>query len=636
MTQMIQDGSITFQDLKTDIDNYLKSLSNWQEIKDNLTSSNLSIITDLIAGFGTYMLMNNHQLRNESYLQSASLPSSVYAISAAFGYQIARFTAPRIRIRYNNTPTIVLNTGDILGRYDKYDLVYFGKTLSFEQGDYIDLYVGKFHSKTTSVNYQDYIYEEDISPQELKSVDNTCIQLLVDGKVYTLSKDIEDYVVKKVAVDFSKSPYATTLMISDSYYGYGYSTLTANQTITIQWLETDGTLQILADEVKIDGKDSEGNDLSIYTNTIIKPDIEDSSNTDILGNSNNTGPVVGTTIVGTNTKVVTTDNPIQGGDFSFTEVEHDGANGDDLDHIRQLAPLYYSTQRRMVTDVDHKYILEAHPYIRSAFAIRDAGINQRSKLIISESIQKGDLISFQCNKTKYEWEVQGETLGDILLEVVMKIRYDPIVTVEGYSVNEMSITTRDPRYLDEWVFNTDNIRREVVQIGVEPKCCTVNLYYVKYDTVDEPIELTYYEQRDVAEYLNKYKMISTRLVLIPAERQAAFIYLDITLSNSKYRDEINYQINELIDSYELTLSTEFLYSEFLAQVTQIQVGDPRTGEPIHPVIAARPAENTWPKIYAQLFPDEPDRPQIQDIRLLDIVRNDMAYIKFNDRVINYR
>ena len=218
----------------------------------------------------------------------------------------------------------------------------------------------------------------------------------------------------------------------------------------------------------------------------------------------------------------------------------------------------------------------------------------------------------------------------------MKIRYDPIVTVEGYSVNEMSIITRDPRYLDEWIFNTDNIRREVVQIGVEPKCCTVNLYYVKYDTVDEPIELTYYEQRDVAEYLNKYKMISTRLVLIPAERQASFIYLDITLSNSKYRDEINYQINKLIDSYELTLSTEFIYSEFLAQVTQIQVGDPRTGEPICPVIAAYPAEDTWPKIYAQLFPDEPDRPQIQDIRLLDIVRNDMAYIKFNDRVINYR
>jgi hypothetical protein len=56
MSKMIKNSSVSFKQIKADIETWLSTLDNWQDIKDNLPASNLTLITELLAGFGTYII----------------------------------------------------------------------------------------------------------------------------------------------------------------------------------------------------------------------------------------------------------------------------------------------------------------------------------------------------------------------------------------------------------------------------------------------------------------------------------------------------------------------------------------------------------------------------------------------------
>lgn len=606
MTKMIQNKSLTFTDIKKDIEDYLKTLSNWNEISDNLIPSNLNILTDIVAGVTEYLLYNNHQLRNETYLSSANLESSVYNIAKTFGYQIARLTAPTLTVRYHGVPTRILQSGDIIGTYDnKYDLVYFGEDKAIEKLDSFQVHIGKYFSVDTKANYNNGILNFNLSPTTLKAIDNNKIALYYQGERFEFSKDPEEYVVYHQIIDFSVNPYSTMLMLADANYGYGKSIIASNDDIRIEWLETDGAIEDFDyTKLKIDCKDLEGNYVKagiIQTEGQIER--SDTAKVDLESNT-----------------------------YTFIESVHSGTDGDSLEHIRELTPFYYSTQRRMVTDTDHIYIMKAHPYIKDAYAERDDGVNQRSRINVSGTITSGTLIDLDINGLNYKWNLEAETPEKAVEEIAYHLRHDPIISVESYNSKELYIITKDPRYQDEWVFRTPELSREIIQVGVVPKCCTVNIYYLKYDTVDDPIELTYWEKKELMEYLHHYKMIGTRLVLFPSQKISSFINLDIKLNDNSYQTEIKTEILNIISKYELKLNTTFIYKNLLSSISQIKVADINTGELITPIISVYPSESTWDR-YKELNPEATFTEY--DISLLDIVRDPTRYIKFTSIEINF-
>lgn len=531
MSKMIKSSSVSFKQIKNDIETWLPTLDNWQEIKDNLPASNLTLITELLAGFGTYIIYKNHALRDETYLSTAKLDRSVYNIARTFGYDIKRYSAPSIKLKYMEVPTVRIETGDVLGTFGQYSLVYFGRPIVLEKLDTIDVYVGSVFEENTSAIYEDNLLRYTISPKLLKSVDDTHIKIFADDVELTISRDIEDYVIRGDVVDFSNDPFSTDLIVADSKNNYGV-VVDSTAKITIQHLETDGELKSI--------------DL---------------------------------------TKLVLKDG------YVSVEVNHLGTNGQTVDHIRKLVPLFYSTQRRMVTRRDHQYVAEAHSYIKSAYAEKENGIFGQVKLRFDTPDPDGSKYSIGILTRQYEYTTGSSDIAALAKTIYDLIKSDGSFKTTLNSDNTITLDAREAGKIDYLVL-TSNIHREDLSVGKAGKCCTVNLYYVKYNVTGDPIPLTIYEQMEFAEYLEYYKMVGVRIILVPAESINKSIKLKIRLSDNQYKDKVTADIKQIVSEYCLKLATRFDYGEFLTKVSKIYYLD-ANNEMIRPVVSVLPNQDIF-------------------------------------------
>lgn len=534
--KMIKDSSVSFRQIKNDITEYLMKLENWQEIKDNLPGSNLTIITDLLAGFGSYMVYKNHMLKEETYLSKAKLDKSIYDISRTFGYSIKRYTAPGLIVKYIGVPTLVLDSGDVIGTYLKYDLVYFGNPITLEKNDTIEVKIGMVSTIDAPVKYEDNLLKFLIAPEFLKSVADSGIRLYVDDKLIPITIDTEEYVVHKKAIDVSLDPYKTELYLSDSKFTYGIE-IDPTSDIHIQYLETDGQLT------------------SVFNESGLKL------------------------------------NP----EFRFQTPSHEGSNGQSLEQIRTLAPLFYSTQRRMVTEQDHKYIVESHQYIKSASAERDEGIPKVVDFeFTSEDFNR--TYNFKIEDKEYKFTPQGTSLSEVLEELISILNYSKYIKIVGIVDNKLRIQNSTHKLLPKFELldqnTSDNLSINIINPGVASRCCTVNIYYVKYNTVSEPISLTQSEQVALSNYLEKYKMVGVRIILKPADVIYKDLKLILRLKSNDYKELVLSEINKIIQDYELQLNHEFKYGELVAQISQIKLHD-NLGDVFYPVVSVLPNQEVF-------------------------------------------
>jgi len=517
---IINNRSTSFNDIENNIIEYLKTLENWNDIKDALPGSNLTIITNLLAGYASYLGFKNRMMRDETYLSTAKLSTSVYNIAKVFGYSINRYSAPSLNLRYEGYDTITVRSGDTFGTYNNLDLVYFGANDILEHGEVINC-------------------ETNINPFSLVSIDNKHITVKINDVKKDISKLIEDYIVYNKIVEYSNDIYSTKLMISDTTNRYGV-VVSSGDILDIEYLETNGYEEAL------------------------------------------------------NVKNVSVNN-----NWSAIEITHLGSNGDTLNKIKNLAPLYYSTMRRMVTENDHRYIIEAHPYIKSAFAEREKGTPYEVTLSLDESgVNNGGIYSFNLGSFYYAYTspVGGnDTINDIANNLYTKLLRNNTITAT-LNNNKIVITSKNARFDNYLKYINESevesyVRYDVITKGIKPQCCTVNVWYIKYDTINDPKALTFHEQDEISAYIEQFKLVGIRVILSPADVIYKDINIKIKLSENYLYDEVYKKFIEILNNYELKLNTGFKYGDLLAEIANIKVI--KNDIQINPVISIIPNQTVF-------------------------------------------
>lgn len=513
-TSIIKNRSTSFLTIKQDVQAYLEGLSNFDEIKDQLPASNLTLIENLIAGFGAFISQRQNLYREETYLSKAKMATSVYEIANTFGYSINRYTAPSVKIKYNAIPTISVRSGDILGSYNGKDVVYFGPNKILEKLDTLDVFIGSYQESDIPVEFTDGVFILDVSPVESTSVDRDNITCFINDVEQSISQAIEDYIVFNNIADYSLDPYSARLFISDIDNSYGI-VAEEGSSCKIKYLETDGK-------------------------------IENLKLSDITLNS----------------------------EYLAVSVNHVGTNGDSLEKIKQLAPLLYSTLRRMVTEKDHKYLAEAHPLIASAAAERDLGQPYEATIDLTGDYTS-DTFEVVINGVNYSYTGQaGDTKSTATqaLYDVISAPASPYFLVTLDTVNDLiTVVNADARNLDFLVTSVTNTTVDNTVVNEKPACCTVNLYYVASQTVDEPYFLTDYERSQLANYLNKFKMVGLKIILVPAVKDGHDLSIKIKLTDSALYNATKAAIESVKSEYEMKLDKGFDYGEFLVKVSQVRV-----------------------------------------------------------------
>ena len=527
---IISNDSISFEQIKANIEDYLKSLNNWEDIKDNLPASNMTIINELIAGFASYVSYKQKMFRDETYLTTAKLPSSIYNIAKTFGYYISRYTIPSVKIKYIGVPTKTMKAGDILGKYGNYDIIYFGKNIIIEKLDVIDVFIGIYSETEYTASFKDDSYSIDINPTYLTAIDDNRMQLFVNDIEQEISKDIEDYVVLQKAVDYSYDTSSTKLFISDRANTYGI-VLEDGDMVKLKCLETDGNIEnFVIDDISLNNE------------------------------------------------------------FLPVELNHYGSNGDDLDKIKRLSPLFYSTLRRMVTEKDHKYIAEANPMIKSASAERDLGTAYKISLDI-QAPYINTTFQIIIAGTVYEVITDATYTKQMINNAFILKASGNLLTFTTNENELLTITSVDSRYDTVNVTQSANIIQTVVDANVIPACCTVNIFYIKHDTIDEPSFMTMYEQREMANYLNNYKMAGLRIIMIPATVQYLSFKIKIKLTDPFYIDAVRKEILKVLSKYELVLDTPFDYGTMMVEVSKISFFE--NGSFVQPILSVIPNQTVF-------------------------------------------
>jgi hypothetical protein len=215
--EMINLEHIDYGSIRDDIDKYLKSLSTYSEITSVLNSSNLELLKNIVAGYATYVSYKTRMNRQESYIDTAQLESSLFFLFKMYGYNVKRYTSPKIRLKYNDVSTIPLNYGDILGHYNDYDIIYNGDFRKIEKGDYIYACIAKIKEEKLDFNNDELVY--NLKPEELKSIEE--VRVIINDKLIKPSRDPEDFIIYNKPVEFSSSFYDCELFVRDRKSGYG-------------------------------------------------------------------------------------------------------------------------------------------------------------------------------------------------------------------------------------------------------------------------------------------------------------------------------------------------------------------------------------------------------------------------------
>ncbi len=534
-TSIIKSTSTSFLSVKNDLKKWIQSLENYEQIKDQLDASNLTLIEDLMAGFASYLVQKQNAKRAETYLSQAGLPSSVYEIASTFGYSINRYLAPSIKIKYNDVPTITLKSGDVLGTYKGYDIVYFGANKVIEKLDLIDVYIGTYVDKEVTVSFSDGTFILSLDPEELKSIDRERMRCFLNDIEQVISRDIEDYVVFNEVADFSISPFTSKLFVSDIDSGYGI-TAADGAPFRVEYLETDGKIDVInLDDVTLNER------------------------------------------------------------YLTVEVNSNGSLGDSISKIKRLAPLLYSTLRRMVTEKDHSYIAESYPLIASAAAERDLGTPQKDSFELNGDYTS-DTFEITVQGATYSYEGQGgdtkasatEALYDIL------VQFDnPLINVEHDTDNDLIIIESEDARNTSYEVSASNVDIVSIEENIPPACCTVYIYYVSEETVDTPVVLSTFERISFSNYLNVYKMVGLRLILTPASVENFELNINIKLTDSDYYDDVVDKIKTtILNKTELLLNTGFDYGKFLVDVSNIVLLD-EDGAEFKPVVSVVPNQTVY-------------------------------------------
>lgn len=193
---MIKNNSLSFEDLKQDAVDYLKSLPDGTAFKDFYLSSNGSLLLDLLAGFSTWNAFKYMNNRGESYLDKARLRTSIVDLAKSKGIFVAPAIPMTIEVSFIANETITVAKGDDIGQLNGYYL-YSSEEVSIEsESQYtVTVYVGFMEDKLITANSSNYYQELEVqfeNPYITDYLESITIDDVLMVPVYSPSTPMDD------------------------------------------------------------------------------------------------------------------------------------------------------------------------------------------------------------------------------------------------------------------------------------------------------------------------------------------------------------------------------------------------------------------------------------------------------------
>lgn len=527
MPSIVDYTSIDQESILKNLETYKNSLPNAQEIKDNLDSSAISTILQLMSGTATWLLYYLNINRQESYLSTAKESESIYRIARMFGYNMSRAISPKIQLKYNDVPTIVLKSGDILGTWNDKNLIYFGNSKVIEKGDLITVYIGTYKSKQGQIAQpiDSKVLLETLTAETQSYVDNSLIRFTIGNREYTITKDLEQYIIFNSLIDFTNSPEQTQIFIKDYELGYGLNSILDGTVYTIEWLENDG-----------------------QETTLKEKDIQPIST------------------------------------FLVNDILSTGTDPESITNVKINSPFYYSTMRRAVTEKDYTYLCRNHSLVRDANCASDKGVSGIWNISLnSTSVFAGNNYSVSINayNTYSVKATDNDTTESLLNRLASNMNAGGFVTAVVVGQTTLKITNLEAK-MDLTIIGSSHFSPAIVITDNEtPLCCSLYIYYIRSgQTRDEDtVIFTDDEKLTYGLYIREFKMTGLTIILIPATQVKYDIGLKLELhdpniikDNQTIIEYINKQVREIIESnYEFKIAETFNYYELIAKVAQIEI-----------------------------------------------------------------
>jgi hypothetical protein len=314
----------SFSEIKQELIDFIDNNSDRYNIINSRESDVKVLIVDLLSGFLTFLNYKYMKYREESFIHSAKLETSIYNLARHFGYRINRPKGPELSIKYTGTSPLVIYEGFLFGLFKnkgiEYELRYFGSTRTLHYGMEVTVSIGILNEIKNS--FEDYDFNGSIIINLKKklvdtSIDNNKVTFRVLNEKQEISHDLEEYIVNKSVIDLTTVGNNAELWIYNKEFEYGFPVDKVSD-FTVRFLE------VPSDPI------FDLHNIILETN---KLELEDN--------------------------------------FTYMSVLSNGLSGDSLTKIKEISPLFYTTFRRMVTEKDHQIVSRAYPGILDTYIEKD-------------------------------------------------------------------------------------------------------------------------------------------------------------------------------------------------------------------------------------------------------------------------
>jgi len=399
--------NLDFQDLRTQIKDYLRSNSNFTDF--DFEGSNFSSLIDILAYNSYITAFNTNMAVNESFIDSATLRENVVSLARNIGYVPRSKRASKAKVSFSvnttglNSKTVTLKAGIVaLGAVENGNYIFSipeDITVVVDNNGYanftgIDVYEGSYLTKTYTVD-KSQLNQRYTIPNS--GADSSTIRVKVSGvitekydfysNIFQVDKNSKIFLVQEI--DDEKYE----ILFGDDIIG---KKPISGSTIFISYIVTNG-------------KDANGS-----ANFTFSGILTDNNDTSITNN------------------------------ISLLTTIQASENGDDIepiDSIKYLGPRVYASQYRAVTANDYRGLI---PYIFpnvdtvTAYGGDELDPPEYGKVFISIKPKKGKYLS-QITKDSIKKDLKQYSIAGIKPEIIdLKYMYVELDTTVYYN---KSITT---------------------------------------------------------------------------------------------------------------------------------------------------------------------------------------------------
>jgi len=406
---LTQYTNLDFEEIKVSLREYLRANSDFTDY--DFEGSNLSVLVDLLA-YNTYTTAyNSNMVANEAFIDSATLRENVVALARNIGY----VPSSRRSATANVTFTVDLGTGStrssVTLKAGLFGLGDFGNTnYTFcTSEDYISPVSDGFASFTIPIKQGTYLTKEFVVDTSQPNQKFIIPNPYVDTE--TIKVDVKDTVSSGTKKTYSKI---------DNIVGI----TTVSETYLIQEGQ-DEKYELLFGDGVLGKKLTNGNAVNVSY---------------IVCDGKGGNGVSNFTFAG---KLVDNDDGVITSGISdviTNEPARNGAEIEDLDTVRNLAPRVYSAQHRAVTSSDYEAIIPTiFPNAESvtAYGGEDISPPQYGKVFLSIKPKNGRFIS-DFDKRQLVNKLKRYSVAGIRQEFVdLKYLYVELDSTVYYNANSI-------------------------------------------------------------------------------------------------------------------------------------------------------------------------------------------------------